>query len=433
MRRPLKVVYLAAGAGGMYCGSCLRDNRLAATLIRQGRDVTLIPLYTPLRTDEPNVSAGRVLYGGINVYLQQRAPLLRRLPAAADLILDAPLLLRAAGRWAARTRPQDLGDLTVSVLQGEAGAQVRELGKLVAALRRSPPDLINLPNLMFAGVARRLRGAFNVPIVCTLSGEDLFLDQLTEPYRAQAFELIRTRAADVDAFIAMTRYFGGHAARHFGLPSDRIHSVPMGIGAEEFPGAEPAPDQPFTIGYLARICPEKGFETLCRAFVALRRRGRDCRLRVAGYLGPADRAYLDRFTAYLRDSGFSQDCEFVGEVTRSDKLRFLSGLHVLSVPTVYPEAKGFYVLEALACGVPVVQPAHGSFPELIEATGGGVLCDPGDPERLAESITRLMDDEPLRRELGRAGRDAVRRSFTDTVMAERTWALYERLCVSRPA
>ena len=56
----MRVVYLIAGAGGMYCGSCLRDNRLAATLIKQGRDVVLVPLYTPIRTDEADVSEGLI-------------------------------------------------------------------------------------------------------------------------------------------------------------------------------------------------------------------------------------------------------------------------------------------------------------------------------------------------------------------------------------
>ncbi len=428
MIQPLKVIYLAAGAGGMYCGSCLRDNRLAATLMRQGRDVTLIPLYTPLRTDERDASTPRILYGGINVFLQQRAAWLSTLPSLADRLLDSRWLLRAAGRWAARTRPEDVGDLTVSVLRGEEGAQVRELDKLIRALRGIPADLINLPNLMFVGVARRLREEFKTPIVCTLGGEDLFLDALTEPYRTHALELIRARAADVDAFVAVTQYFAAHAAKHFGLPSERVHHVPMGIRIDDSSVSDPPPHQPFTIGYLARICPEKGLDNIAQAFVALRRRGRHCRLRVAGYLGAGDRSYFNRVAADLRNSGFSSDVELVGEVTRNGKLRFLEGLHVLSVPTVYPEAKGFYVLEALACGVPVVQPAHGSFPELIEQTGGGLLCPPGDPEALADAITSLMDDEALRRRLGASGREAVRRSFTNTAMADQTWALYERLC-----
>jgi hypothetical protein len=121
----MKVAYLTAGAGGMYCGSCLRDNTLAAALIRQGRDVVLIPIYSPIRTDEPDVSTPAVYYGGINVYLQHRSALFRLLPRAFDRILDAPGLLRRALRNAGSAPPELAGPLTLSILRGEAGPSAR--------------------------------------------------------------------------------------------------------------------------------------------------------------------------------------------------------------------------------------------------------------------------------------------------------------------
>jgi len=421
----MKVVYLAAGAGGMYCGSCMRDNRLAATLIELGHDVTLVPLYTPLRVDEPDVSSGRIYYGGINVYLQQSVPIFRRTPAVVDRLLDSPALLRAAGRMAAGTRAENLGELAVSVLRGEHGAQGKELDKLIEGLRDLRPDIINLPNLMFAGVAGRLRSTFGVPVLCTLSGEDLFIDQLPDLFRHQALQLIAERSRDIDGFVAVTRYFGDHAGQVFGLRRERVHYVPMGIRVDDHVEARPEVNEPFTIGYLARICPEKGLATLCEAFIRLRREGRRCRLRIAGYLGSSDRQYFHAALARLRDRGCAADVEYVGEATRERKMEFLRGLHVLSVPTRYHEAKGLYILEALASGVPVVQPRHGSFPELIEDTGGGLLYDPDDADALSGALARTMDDESLRRSMGAAGRSAVRDRYTDKVMAARTWALYE--------
>lgn len=67
----MKLLSITAGAANMYCGSCLRDNALAAELIARGHDVMLVPLYTPTRTDEPNVSDRHVFFGGVSVYLQQ--------------------------------------------------------------------------------------------------------------------------------------------------------------------------------------------------------------------------------------------------------------------------------------------------------------------------------------------------------------------------
>lgn len=427
----MKVVFLAAGAGGMYCGSCLRDNRVAATLLEQGRDVMLIPLYTPIRTDEVDVSQRRVFYGGINVYLEQKSALFRRLPRWAVRWLDAPGLLRRAMRLAGNTSPEGLGALTVSVLRGEDGAQRKELDQLIDALGDYNPDVVILPNLMFAGMARRLKSQLSAKVLCTLSGEDIFIDRLPNPFREGAMELIRAYGQDVDGFVAVTDYFAQHATNHFGLPSDRVHVVPMGVRVDD--AGEPAmlPIGSFTIGYLARVCEEKGLDRLCDALIALRRAGRDCRVRAAGYLAPADRSYLDRIRTKVELAGIGDAFEYVGEVDRPGKSAFLRSLHVLSVPTVYHEAKGLYVLEAMACGVPVVQPDHGSFPEIVRATGGGLLYDPSQPDALAEGIAQLMDDEDRRTRLARDGRVAVSASFTDSIMAEKTWELCCRVCASQ--
>jgi glycosyltransferase involved in cell wall biosynthesis len=420
----MRIVHLAAGAAGMYCGSCMHDNRLAAALRARGRDVVLVPLYTPLRTDEPDVSERRVFYGGVNVYLQQIAGVFRRTPRVLDRLLDAGVLLRAVGRFAARTRPEALGAMTLSVLRGEDGAQRKELRKLSAGLAALRPDLVQLPNLMFAGVARRLKSELGVPVLCGLTGEDVFLDRLPELYRKEAFEIIRQRAVDVDGFVALTAYYARHATEHFGLPAQRVHRIPMGIHIGDFGAPATPPETPFTIGYLARISPEKGLDELARAFAALRCNGRDCRLRVAGYLGAADRPYLDGVRDAVRQAGADDRFEYVGEVTREQKIAFLRSLHVLCVPTWYPESKGFYVLEALAAGVPVVQPSHGSFPELIAATGGGLLYDAGNPRALADGLSRLMDDGTLRRELAARGRAAVHERFSAERMADAAWQLY---------
>ena len=415
----------------MYCGSCIRDNRLAATLLAQGRDVVLIPLYTPLKTDERDVSRPTVYYGGINVYLEQRFRFFRRLPAALGRVLDAPALLRRLGRWSGSVRAEDLGPMTVSVLRGEAGAQKTELRKLIDALKVLRPSLVHLPNLALIGAAAAVKRELRVPVFCTLSGEDIFLDALPEPYHSESFRLIREGARDVDAFISVTRYYADFAADHFGLSPQRIHVVPLGIACEDFDGPGEAPGRPFVIGYLARVCEPKGLHNLCEALVQLRRDGRDCRLVAAGYLSRGDKPYLDRVLADLKRAGCADCFEYLGEVTREQKTRMLRSVHAFSVPTVYREAKGLYVLEALAAGVPVVQPAHGSFPELIEATGGGLLYEPSGPSAraaLSQTLSRLMDDPALREKLGASGRAAVREKHSDAVMAARTWALYERYC-----
>ncbi len=412
----------------MYCGSCLRDNRLAATLLEQGRDVVLMPLYTPLRTDERDVSSAPVHYGGLNVYLQQQSGLFRSLPSWIVRVLDAPAILNFLSRWSASVDAKSLGPLTVSVLKGEHGAQKRELDKLIDALDAIKPDLVHLPTLPFIGVARKLKETLGIPIFCTLSGEDIFLDELPEPHRTEAFRLIAEQARHIDAFVSTTHYYARHCVEHFGLPADRVHVVPLGIRVEDF---QPAPASQrhsrFTIGYLARICPEKGLANLCEAFTLLRRDGRDCFLRVAGFLAASQQNFVDGLRDSLRQPATGGHFEIVGEVSRRQKIEFLQSLDVFSVPSIYHEAKGLYVLEAMACGVPVVEPRHGSFPELIESTGGGLLYEPASgPRGLADTLARLMDHPEERRTLGSFGREAVQSSYTDQIMARETWKLYEK-------
>jgi len=222
----MKIVYLTAGAAGMYCGSCMRDNTLAAALKAKGRDVMLVPAYTPIRTDEPDVSEHRVVYGGFNVYLQQASAVFRHTPWIVDRLFDSRRLLSGLSRWAGSTPPENLGKLTVSMLEGQRGAQRKELRKLIRYLQRIQPDIVNLPNAMFVGLAGSIKQALGIPIVCTLTGEDIFLDKLPDPWRSRAFELISRLGRDVDGFVSVSDYYASYAREHFAIPPDRMHVIP---------------------------------------------------------------------------------------------------------------------------------------------------------------------------------------------------------------
>jgi glycosyltransferase involved in cell wall biosynthesis len=290
--------------------------------------------------------------------------------------------------------------------------------------------LVHLPDALFVGLAREIKRRLRRPVVCTLTGEDILLDKLGVEYKLPALELIRRRQSDVDAFIAVTRYYAGYCVENFGIPSEKVHYVPMGVKIDYESGSEKMSFVPgsdvFTIGYLARICPEKGLHLLCEAFLILRNQRRTCRLKVGGYLGSSDRPYFEAIQRRLHAAGYGDAVEYDGEVDREGKLRLLRSLDALSVPTVYREAKGLYVLEAMAQSVPVVQPRHGSFPELVEATGGGILVNPEDPADLARGIAQLMDDAALCHQLGEQAHRVVARQFTDTVMADEAWKVFEQ-------
>jgi glycosyltransferase involved in cell wall biosynthesis len=414
----------------MYCGSCLRDNALASELLARGHDVLLLPVYTPTLTDEENVSDGRVFFGGISVYLEQHVPLFRRTPAFLDRLWDAPGVIRAATGRGVSVDPQELGDLTVSTLKGSEGNQAKEVRKLLAALSSLPPfDLVVLPNSLLIGLAPALKRALGRPVACTLQGEDLFLDALREPHRAESKALIRAHAAAVDGFVATSAYYADFMAGYLGLERAKVHTVSLGIRLDGHGPVDAPRPGPFVIGYLARVAPEKGLHLLAEAYRILRReRGlADVRLAAAGYVSPEHRGYLADVEARLRDWGLEAEFRYHGVLDRAQKIAFLRGLDAFSVPSPYAEPKGLYLLEALANGIPCVQPRHGAFPEVLACTGGGLLFEPNDPGSLADQVLTLARDRDEARALGRRGAEGVRQHASVARMADRALDVYSRI------
>ncbi len=423
----MRIAYVTAGAAGMYCGSCMRDNTLVAALAAQGHDALLVPIYTPIRTDEDDVSVHQVFFGGINVYLQQNYSVFRHTPRFLDRLLDAPGLLRWVSRFAVKTQAERLGELTLSMLRGEHGHQRKEVDRLLDWLSETRPEIVNITNIMLSGIVGELRRRLRVPVLCSLQGDDIYLDFLPEQHRGTAMDLIRQNCSTIDGYVTTSTYYADFMTEYLGLLRERIHVVLPGLNLKGHGGPRPERNgEPFTIGYFARICPEKGFHVLAEAFHLLRQSPGvpPVRLRISGYLGAHNLPWFDSLLAKLRERGHGDVVEHVESPDHDSKVRFLQSLDVLSVPTTYREPKGLYVLEALANGVPVVQPRHGSFPELVEATGGGLLVEPDNPGDLAAALRRLADDPSVARELGRKGREAVHTRFTADRMARDTADVY---------
>jgi glycosyltransferase involved in cell wall biosynthesis len=432
----MHIVQITPGAGGMYCGNCFRDNTLVSEWRQQGHQTLMVPLYLPLTLDESDQSSGTpVFFGGINVYLDQQSNLFRHSPDWLRHWLDSPTLLRWAAGRAAKTRPEEVGELTISMLRGEEGNQARELSDLLAWLKAQQlPDVICLSNALLIGLARKLKNTLHSRIVCNLQGEDYFLDAMPDPHRHNAWQTLASRIPDVDLFIAPSRYFGDLMARRLAIPPERLHVVHNGIGLEGFSAPVAVPPSP-TLGFFARMCREKGLDLLIDAFLLLKQRptARDLKLRVGGGCGPGDESFVHQLKKKLRDAGVTDDADFHPNIDRTAKIAFLQSLSVFSVPATYGEAFGLYLLEALAAGVPVVQPRTASFPELIEATGGGILCEPNNPMALADAIESLLTDPSRARALGLTGQSAVRRDFTSTRMATDIMAIFETLLAQQPS
>ncbi len=446
----MNLVLITPGTGGYHCGVCMRDNALAKELIRQGHRAVMLPMYLPMTLDEEPAPGAPMFFGGVSTYLREKWRVFRHMPRWLDRALNARwLLILLAGR-AAKTGGPEVAQMTLSMLRGEQGTQAGEIEELVAWLRVAfdgkKPDAVWLSTALQAGLARRIREALGVPVIGFLQGEDSFLDGLGAE-SPHVWSLLADRMRDATVWVAPSRYFAELMAKRLGYSADeaaqRIRVVPNGVAIpkqppalSQAPGKMPAGPTAGTavsllsptIGYLARFVPGKGIGLLVEAFILLKKRMPEARLRCAGSMTPDDARYVGTLKARLRTAGCEDAVEWLPNVSREEKQEFLAGLTVFSVPATYSEAFGQYVIEALAAGVPVVLPRASAFPEIVEATGGGVLFDLGkteseSAEALATALEQLLRDPAEARSLGQRGCEIVRRDFSMALFAQRLVAL----------
>ena len=428
----MRIVQIAPGTGdSFYCENCLRDSALARQMCKLGHEVVVVPMYLPVGIDrDGHVDDVPVFFGGINVYLQQKSVLFRWTPGWMDRPFDSEKLLRWASRRVGMTSASQLGRTTISMLRGEQGRQKKELRRLLQWLsgQTPKPDIVCLSNTLLAGVVRGIKAELGVAVVSLLQDEDTFLDGLAAPYSQQAWQLLVERCADVDCFIAVSKYFAGVMQQRLGIGEDRMRVVPAAVHPDRYEPAGTAPAAP-TVGYLSRMCPDRGLDTLVEAFAILKAKDglRDAKLRIAGGAAVNDKAFVNQIRKNLHRRGLIEYVEFLPGFDWPDRASFLKSLSVLCVPEKHPVAGGIYVLEAWATGVPVVEPDMGAFCELVGETGGGLLYEPGNTEALAESLSALLHDPQRAVDMGKRGRNAVCKQYNIERTAERMVQVFDEV------
>ncbi len=440
----MNILLLTAGTGSYHCGVCMRDNALAKELIRQGHRALLLPMYLPLTLDEESASPqAPIFFGGITTYLREKYRWMRKMPRWMDRFLSSRWILKlVAGKAAAQTGGPLVANTTISMLRGEEGNQATEVEELITWLKTAfdgkPPDGIWIATALQAGLLRRIREALGVPIIGSVQGEDTFIDGLGASAET-VWKLLSERMRDASAWVTPSRYYAELMARRLGWEADAIHVIPNGI--KEVPGhPSPAerklPAAP-TVGFLARMLPGKGLGLLVDAFILLRQRMPEARLRCAGSVTEGDARYVEKLKARLQSAACADAVDWLPNVTLEEKEAFLRTLTVFSVPATYSEAFGQYALEALSAGVPMVLPRASAFPEIIETSGGGVLFDLGatDAEsaaNLANALESLLRDPARAAELSQRGYAAARSEYSLSTLAARLLALTSSFSATPP-
>lgn len=423
----MKIVFLTPGTGGWYCGACMRDNALAKSLHAAGHDVSLLPMYLPLQLDEEVLetsSAAPVFFGGINVYLQQKFPFFRHTPNWIDKLLDHPRLLRGIARRSHMTSAREHGAMTLAMLRLEESSLGKELEKLTDWLERENPDILCLSTALQAGMIRELKRRLGVKIICCFQGEDTFLDSLPEPYRDACWSELAVRVREADQLISPSSFYADLMMERLGPDGLRVSVLPNGINLDGYSPTPLKPGPP-VIGYLARMCREKGLEIMVDAFIHLRTRLKhpDARLHLAGAATAENEPLIDSMKQRLAAHGLTEHVCWQTNVSREQKVAMLSSLALFSVPAIHPEAFGLYVIEAMASGVPVVQPATASFPEIVAKAGVGLTVRPGDPVALAQAWHDILRQPEELRRMAEESRQAAVKFFDVQVMRDGFLAL----------
>ncbi len=431
----MRIAYITAGAAGRYCGACKRDVGVTRALIERGHNMLLLPLYTPLQTDEPDPSLDRVFFGALNVYLQQQCSIFRRTPRSVDWLLDRPSLLRFVSGLGVETEAEELGEMTVSVLRGPEGMQRKELDKLLDFLEDEGPfDVVNLSNSLFSGFAAPIRERLGAPLVCNLQGEEGFVRHLPEEHREEAQELLRRHASEITVFVASYEAYADEMAGFLDVPREKVKIVRPGLETSRYAGDRKLQPGVFRVGYLSSINPRKGIDLLFDAFARLvEERVGDAapreELAVGGQLLKSNEEFWEGLQADLGQKGLGQRLDYAGEMEMAEKVRFLKRCDVFCVPGRSAERNGMAWIEAVSAGVPLVVTDRPGLREIVDLTGGGVVVPPDDPAALAEALAALRDDPDRANCLGRAAAQGAAEYFDIGETAGETLAIYESLAV----
>ena len=408
----MKVVYLITGSGGsFYCGNCYRD-MIYLRAIRKvpGTVASAIPLYLP-----PDVSVNEkgldpnVFFGAISLYMREKVPFMRNMPSFVEKILDSQTLLKMAAKRAGTTRTEGLEEMTLDMITGEKAFPEKELLRLVDHFsQEGKPDIIHLSNALVIGLARQIKNKMDVKVVCSLLNEDDWINEMAEPYQSQAWQLISREAEHVDAFLTPSNYYSGFFRSKTGLDGSNFHVVPMGLDVSFPMNIEKKNNWP-AIGYFCRISSHNGFDKLVDAFIKLSSENRlpGLTLHVSGGFTGDDKPFISKQIKKIKLAGHKASVKIYPEFIGSSKEDFFGNIDVMSVPVRKYDGYGLYILEANAAGVPVVQPATGAFPEIIDMTGGGVIYSRDDAEGLASALEKLLKDRELLSALGSKGKEMV--------------------------
>ena len=425
----MKIAHIIPGSGGsFYCGNCLRDSKYMKALQDLSHEVVKVPLYLPLFEDAHDLNDIPVFYGAVDIYLKQRFPVFRHMPLFVDKMLNSKSVLHLAAQNAGSTRPKGLEEMTLSMLLGEEGLQKGELERLVEWLRdEAKPDVVHLSNALLLGLVRRIKQEVRVPVVCSLQDEDVWVDVMSDKHREEVWQLMKERSREVDAFVAVSRFYANEMQKKLHLRNQQLFINYLGVDTADYVVKDIRDKEP-VIGFISRMCEENGLGILVNAFILLKedKQFLPVKLKITGGKTNDDTVFIKQQKKKIAGAGLEKDVLWVDEFEGPSRQHFFNTVAVLTVPVLNGEAFGLYQLEALASGIPVVQPELGAFPEVSGLSGGGITYLPNSPKKLAKAWKSILLDKDKLAALSKKGLAGVKAHFDIHQQAGKLVTIYEK-------
>jgi glycosyltransferase involved in cell wall biosynthesis len=423
----MRIIHIIPGSGGsFYCGNCLRDSKYVVALRKMGHEVVKVPMYLPLFSHD-DLQEIPVFYGAVSIYLKQLYPIFEKAPVWFDNLLNSKPMLKFAAGMAGSTSAKGLSEMTISMLKGEHGRQHEELDRMIDWIKEHyPADIVHLSNALLSGLAPRIKERLGVKVYCSLQDEDVWIDVMKPEFRQEGWDLMHENAKSIDRFIGVSQYFSDLMKERINLKDEQIKTIYLGVDPTDYEYI-PVSEKPRNIGFISRMCEENGLDILVEAFISLKDRTgfQDVKLILTGGSTGDDKHYIHKLKKRISDCGLNDQVEFLADFEEDGRKEFFRKVSVISVPVRIGEAFGLYLLESMASGVPVIQPALGAFPEIIRKSGGGLTYEPNQPEMLTDALAALLPDSERLSALSQAGHEGVHRYFDIFTHARELISVYE--------
>jgi len=419
----MKILLIIPGSGdAFYCGNCFRDNLHVQALRNAGHDAIVMPLYLPL-TDKSFSANTPLFFPATSYYVAQKFFGKGKMPQFVEKILDSPPILRLASAFSGATSAKGMEQMTLSMIKGDDLNFAKQIEKLIDwIVNHERPDIIHLSSSMLIGIAKAIKSKINIPIVCSLQDEEIWLDSLESRYAREAWDSISRNLKYIDRFVASSEYYKSEVLNK--IPKiGKIEVVYPGVNRKKYESPN-YPKDP-VIGFFYRMNYENGLDILAKSFVKLKSENRipNLKLKIGGGYTRENKDFINSIRNILQP--FMNDVIWSDSYNLGEHAGFYKDISLICAPLRFNEAVGLYLCEAFAAGRPAVVPATGSFSEIVG--NAGVSYSPNDSENLAEALRKILTDNAL---YERCKENAVLLSherYNDAVAAEKLLKVYREV------